>query len=280
MTFHLEAQFTEALLPMTRAGSLTFRAFPIPRAAVLFALFWLAACGPAAIPEGISDPYEAQNRAVHEENKALDRALVKPASGGYGALPKPLRQGIGHFADNVDTPRMAVNSILQGRVEDAVHSTLRFVVNTTVGIGGLFDPATAIGLESRDTDFGETLHVWGATEGDYVELPIIGTSTERDMAGMAVDRFLNPLSYILPKPQKYAPTLAGGLSRLGDRSTYGSTVDSVLYDSADSYAQSRSIYLQNRRYRLLRFQRGAITDDYLDPYATEPDYYDPYEDNQ
>lgn len=248
--------------------------------AAVVALGWLAACGPAAIPDGISDPYEAQNRAVHAENKALDRGFLKPASGGYGGLPEPVRRGVGHFAANVDTPRMVVNSILQGRVEDAVHSTLRFVVNSTVGIGGILDPATAIGLESRDTDFGETLHVWGATEGDYLELPLLGPSTERDLAGIVVDRFLNPLSFVLEKPEKYAPTAASLLTRLDDRASYGSTVESVLYDSADSYAQSRSIYLQNRRHRLLRFRKGGAGDDYFDPYATDPAYFDPYEDNQ
>lgn len=250
---------------------------PLKSAAALLAALWLAACGPAAIPDGIQDPHEAQNRAIHTENVALDKALVRPASETYGVFPKPLRQGVGHFADNIDTPRMVVNSILQGRVEDAVHSTFRFVLNSTIGIGGLFDPATGIGLESRNTDFGETLHVWGAPEGNYVELPVIGPSTDRDAAGLIVDRFLNPFSYILPSPQRYAPVVAGGLSKLGERATYGSTVDSVLYDSADSYAQSRTIYLQNRRYRLLRFHTGEDGEGYLDPYAGEPDYLDPYE---
>lgn len=250
----------------------------------------VTACGPAAIPSGINDPYEAQNRRVHQENIAVDRAFLKPSSSAYGGIPAPVRHGVAHFADTVDTPRMVVNSLLQGRPDDAIHSTLRFVVNATIGVAGLLDPATEIGLERRDTDFGETLHVWGVPEGDYQELPVIGPSTERDTLGTVVDFALNPLGYVLPSPEKYATTVAGGLSKLGDRYTYGSTVDSILYESADSYAQARTLYLQNRRYELRRFGAGA-DDEYLDPYAdtagtgaptdtyaSDPGYFDPYED--
>ncbi|MCR8724868.1 MlaA family lipoprotein [Frigidibacter sp. ROC022] len=241
----------------------------------------VSGCGPAAIPDGIQDPYEAQNRRVHAENTSLDQVLIKPLSGGYGgSTPRPLRQGISHFADNVDTPRMVVNAILQGRGEDAIHNTFRFILNSTIGLAGLFDPATSIGLERRSTDFGETLHVWGVKEGNYVELPVLGPSTERDSVGKVVDSFLNPLGYVLPSPEKYVTTVSGGLSKIGDRYTYGSTVDSILYDSADSYAQARILYLQNRRHDLLRFgTEGASGKECRDdPDACEPDYYDPYED--
>ena len=126
--------------------------------------------------------------------------LLKPASNAYGGgLPAPVRQGVGHFAGNLDLPRSVVNNVLQGRFPNAVHNTLRFVVNSTFGLAGLFDPATGIGLEARNTDFGETLHVWGVREGNYVELPFLGPSTERDTVGVGVDLFLNPLSYILPQ---------------------------------------------------------------------------------
>jgi phospholipid-binding lipoprotein MlaA len=121
----------------------------LTRLAALAALAALCACGPARLPSGIQDNYEAQNRLVHQANTEIDRALLKPASNAYGGgIPAPVRQGIGHFADNVDLPRAVVNNVLQGRFPNAVHNTLRFVVNTTVGLGGLFDPATGIGLEA------------------------------------------------------------------------------------------------------------------------------------
>lgn len=259
----------------------------LPALAVLTVLA-LAACAPAPIASGITDPHEAQNREVHALNREIDQVVFRPLSRGYGGgVPGPFRQGVANFAANVDLPRSAVNGLLQFRPQDAMHNTLRFVVNTTVGIGGLFDPATAIGLPARDTDFGETLHIWGFGEGNYVELPVIGPSTERDTVGAVVDLALNPLSYVLPKPESYAPTVAQALSNVGDRYTYGTTVDSILYESADSYAQARVLYLENRRYELRRFggAGAAEEDDYLDPYAEDappgaavPDYEDPYED--
>lgn len=251
----------------------------------------LAACGPAPIPDGINDPYEKENRLTHRMNTTLDEAIVRPASGAYGSgLPPPVREGIGNFAGNVDLPRSVVNNVLQLRPQDAVHNTLRFVVNSTVGVLGVFDPATRLGLEERSTDFGETLHVWGVGEGHYQELPVLGPSTARDTFGAVVDLALNPLSYVLPSPEKYATTAAQGLSTLGDRYTYGTTVDSILYESADSYAQARVLYLENRRYELRRLGRGgAVEDEYFDPYAeqdgaaapgpaADPGYVDPYED--
>jgi phospholipid-binding lipoprotein MlaA len=251
----------------------------------------LASCGPAPIPEGINDPYEKENRLTHEMNRALDTAIVRPASGAYGGgLPQPVRRGIGNFAGNVDLPRSVVNNVLQLRAEDAVHNTLRFVVNSTVGVLGLFDPASRIGLDARPSDFGETLHVWGVGEGHYQEVPVLGPSTARDTFGTVVDLALNPLSYVLPSPERYSTTVANGLSTLGDRYTFGTTVDSILYESADSYAQARVLYLENRRYELRRLgRRGAtIEDEYFDPYADDsaagavpvedPGYIDPYED--
>lgn len=251
---------------------------------------FLAACGPASVPSGINDPHEQSNRRIHSFNTGFDRDVVRPISNVYGdGVPSPLRRRVGNFAENVDTPRQVVNDVLQLRFPSAVHNTWRFVINTTVGIGGLFDPASKMGLTPRPTDFGETLHVWGVGEGNYQELPLIGPSTSRDTFGMVVDLALNPLTYVIPKPEGYSTTVAKGLSRLNDRYTYRTTVDSVLYESADSYAQTRTIYLQNRRYELRQLGRGraSIEDDYIDPYAddaasVEPayDYTDPYEESQ
>jgi phospholipid-binding lipoprotein MlaA len=230
----------------------------------------LSGCAAPPPPAEINDPYEARNRAVHEANRDLDRIFVRGASNAYGnTVPEPVRESVGNFASNLDQPRLVVNNILQGRAENALHNTFRFLVNSTFGIAGLFDPATDMGLAARDTDFGETLHVWGAGEGAYVELPVLGPSTERDTVGRVVDIALNPLRYAdLTSEQSAGLFASSAASRIGDRYRFSSTVDSILYDSADSYAQARLIYLQNRR-----FQLGQETSD-----AAFDPYYDPYED--
>jgi phospholipid-binding lipoprotein MlaA len=246
----------------------------------------LTACGPAALPPGdsIADADEAQNRAVHRFNVALDRGLLSPASQGYGsAVPEPLRDGVDNFASNLAQPSYILNNLLQVRVGQALHNTLRFLVNSTIGLGGLFDPATALGLEARDTDFGETLHVWGAPEGDFMMLPVFGPSTTRDTVGLVVDIALNPVRHAVPASDRRYVTGAEVLDRFGDRYEMADTFDSVLYDSSDSYAQLRSLYLQNRRFQLggpaLSFEgqgRGEdiYADPYTDPYAAP--YIDPY----
>ena len=126
----------------------------------------LSACGPATIPSGIDDPQEAQNRAVHAFNRGLDRNLLRPTANTYSRIrPEPVENGISNFAGNLDLPGDVVNNLLQLRIGRAAENTLRFAINSTVGIGGLFDPATALGVAGDPTDFGETLHVWGAPEG-------------------------------------------------------------------------------------------------------------------
>ena len=226
----------------------------------------LAACGQPQVEQGFDDPYEAQNRAVHEINRSIDRAILRPASKGYSVIPEPVQRGIGNFADNLDLPGSIVNDVLQANVDDAASNFTRFLINTTLGLGGVFDPATSFGLHARDSDFGETLYVWGAAEGHYVELPLMGPSTKRDAIGRIVDLFANPLGYILPKPERYAIPLSGAASKVGDRYRLRGTIDSILYDSADSYAQLRLLYLENRRFEL----GNAPADDYFDPYE------DPY----
>jgi phospholipid-binding lipoprotein MlaA len=222
------------------------------------------------------DPFEEENRERHEFNKSLDRGVVRPLGKGYGfALPDPVEAGISNFGDNLNMPGVAVNSTLQGDLKGLGLATVRFVVNTTVGIGGLFDPASAMGIPDHDTDFGETLHVWGAPEGAYLELPLIGPSTERDAVGTVVDVFTNPLLYAFKGSDRGILAFLVILSGLGDRSQFSDTVDSVLYESADSYAQSRLIYLQNRRFKLGQDEGGETGTDPYDDLYTDP-YEDPY----
>lgn len=225
----------------------------------------VTACSAPAPVQPHFDPDETNNRQRHEFNRSVDRAFLKPASGAYGGVvPEPVRQGVSNFAENLDVPGDVVNSLLQGRVGLAFENTLRFALNSTIGIGGLFDPARALGVEGRKTDFGETLHVWGAPEGAYHELPFFGPSTDRDTVGAVVDIVLNPVRLALPVAEGNVVTVAKVGSTLGDRYQYSDTVDSILYESADSYAQARLLYLQNRRHEL--GQSGG-----------EEDFFDPYE---
>jgi len=232
----------------------------------------LAACTPA--PDGVAfhDPYESNNRANHELNKSLDTNVVRPLANGYGTVvPDPIRTGVSNFSANLSLPGQIINNVLQADLRGAGQNTARFLMNSTVGLVGLFDPATAVGLFEEDADFGETLAVWGVGEGAYVELPLLGPSTERDAIGKIVDFALNPLRG-LETPESTYVGVAGAGSGLDQRYRLGDTIDGVLYGSADSYAQSRLIYLQNRRFEVGGDVGTPVEDPYLDPYI------DPYAD--
>lgn len=233
-------------------------------------LVGMLAAGCASDPGSgaFNDPYEAQNRAVHATNLEVDRLLLRPTSKAYGAgIPKPVQQGISNFADNFATPGVMVNDLLQGDVNHLVENTFRFVINSTIGFAGVFDTADAFGLHGKSTDFGETLHVWGVREGAYLELPFYGPSTERDATGLVVDLVLDPLGFVLPSPEKHLGTLTKLASKVGDRGRYSETVDSILYESADGYAQARILYLQNRRFELGQETASDTIDPYEDPYG-------------
>ncbi|WP_368185290.1 VacJ family lipoprotein [Aestuariibius sp. HNIBRBA575] len=216
----------------------------------LVLLAGLSACTAPQPGAEFNDPFEDTNRSVHAFNKQLDTAVLRPAGQATAALPMEIREPVANFADNISLPGMIVNGALQGDIGGASTNTMRLFVNTIVGIGGLFDPASAIGLEEESTDFGETLHVWGVQEGAFIELPGYGPSTERDAAGKIVDLVIDPLSRFGHPDVSTAATGAKVADLAISRGEFGDTIDSVLYDSADSYAQSRLLYLQNRRFEL------------------------------
>lgn len=227
----------------------------------------LAGCAAPPPPAQPYDPDEANNRERHEFNKALDRSIVQPLAASLGGEGTgAFGRGVANFADNLDVPGDVVNNVLQFRLVRAAENTLRFAINSTIGLGGVLDPARTMGLGGKKTDFGETLHVWGVAEGAYHELPLIGPSTDRDTVGKLVDAAMNPVRLALPARAAWVPPVASLGSRLGDRARFSGTVDSILYDSADSYAQARLLYLQNRRFEL---GQTVSEDDFFDPYAEE-----------
>ncbi|MEM1363797.1 MAG: VacJ family lipoprotein [Pseudomonadota bacterium] len=217
----------------------------------------------------INDPLEPVNRGVHNFNVAIDQAFFRPVAVAYGTVvPRPVRQGVSNVADTLDTPRRAINHLLQGDVVNGVHNFWRFVVNATVGIGGIFDVATPIGLDERNTDFGETLFIYGAGEGPIVTTPFFSHYTTRNLAGEIGDIFLNPFSLILNYPDNLGAIAVAGADLTGDRYDFRDTVDTVLYDSADSYVATRQIYLENRRFELgVTPEEEAFFDPYEDLYA-------------
>jgi phospholipid-binding lipoprotein MlaA len=244
----------------------------------------LAGCGAPSGPDAINDPFEPANRNVHAFNKGVDRALVGPSAKGFGVLPDPVKRGIDNVADTLALPGDIGNNLLQLRLADAGKNTLRLGVNLTFGLAGLLDVSSDLGLDGEPTDFGETLHVWGLGEGPYLELPLAGPSTLRDAVGMVVDAAFDPVGRVLPTREANAARIVRIFSRLGDRDRFSDTVDSLLYESADSYAQARLLYLQNRRFELGQgggAAAGASDDGFIDPYAETPvddGFIDPYED--
>ncbi|MCB1339900.1 MAG: VacJ family lipoprotein [Pseudooceanicola sp.] len=253
---------------------------PVRAIAVTLLVALVAACTtPDHVMRGsgdVFDPYEGMNRRIHGLNRGLDRVAFRPASKGYVSIvPEPMVQSFSDFADNLSMPKNMVNALLQGNPKLFGQALARFLINTTVGFAGLADPATEFGLPDAQTDFGETLHVWGAQEGAYIELPVFGPSTERDAAGILVDFFLNPIGYAKNNPAHNITAYAEIVQKMGDRGRFSDTVDSILYESEDSYAQARVIYLQNRRFELAGTDGDAYVDPYDDSYPDD-NYEDPY----
>ncbi|MEJ0100512.1 MAG: VacJ family lipoprotein [Pseudomonadota bacterium] len=140
----------------------------------------------------------APTRTVYKFNDALDRAVAKPVAKAYvSATPAPVRTGVSNFFNNLGYTKVMVNDLLQGKVTQFFSDTARLVVNTTVGIGGLFDPASQIGLAAHDEDFGQTLGKWGVAPGPFLMLPLLGPSDMRDGLGLVADRFSEPDTYIV-----------------------------------------------------------------------------------
>ncbi|WP_235952961.1 VacJ family lipoprotein [Salipiger sp. PrR002] len=246
---YIKIRFFLMTIPRTGGCASLLRAF-----AAMALITGFAACatpGPGESPDGIFDPQEPANRRVHSFNKKIYSGLSGKGDGGMiSSLPQPVKSGVVNFSDTVALPQTVVNQILQGRLLRASRNTLRFSVNATLGIAGLMDVASPMGLPEDRSNFGETLFVWGFPEGAYMELPVLGPSTERETVGLFVDFFTDPFAYVLPSPQRYVRYGA----RLGElaikRSDYGDAIDAVLTGSADSYAQARVIWLEKRRHEL------------------------------
>ena len=228
----------------------------------------LAGCAVSPDPDSLSfDPMEEQNRAAHEMNKQSDAEFYGPLARGYGeAVPEEVRNTISNLRDNWRLPGQVIQYGLQGRGTDAAKSTTRFAVNTLLGLGGLLDIATEMGLPYDETNFDETFYTWGIPEGGYLELPVVGPGTQRDWTGYVLDQMLDPTWYVLPVAATNGLLVLGGFDIVNDRYELDPVMNTLLYESADSYNAQRIAYLQNMRARL---QGGTDIDQLEDIYADE-----------
>lgn len=190
------------------------------------------------------DPYERVNRQVLDANLAVDDAVLRPVALGYrDVVPEFARTRVRNAIDNISEPRILANNILQGRLLDAGHTTLRFVFNSTLGVGGLFDVATDFGIARRTGDFGQTLNAWGVESGPYLMLPLGGPSNARDTVGLVTDGFLNPLTWLIPFEGNVVRSVVGGVD-LREQNVEG--LDALRSGSLDFYARLRSVWQQRR----------------------------------
>ncbi|MDX1593608.1 MAG: VacJ family lipoprotein [Gammaproteobacteria bacterium] len=215
------------------------------RAAVLLAvLLGLAGCASNPYPED-KDPLEPTNRAMYAFNDALDKVLLEPVSDVYVAVtPRPVRAGVTNFFINLAYPGVVLNDLLQGKVDHAMSDTGRFLVNSTVGILGLFDPASDLGIERREEDFGQTLAVWGADEVAHLHLPLIGPNSVRDAPGLLVEGFTNLLYYF--EGSVALPLTV--LRVINERANRGTAMKIREQAALDPYLFTREAYRQRRRY--------------------------------
>lgn len=234
---------------------------------VLALLAVLSGCASQTPKSAVNpDPLEGANRAFYGINEGLDRGLVKPIAEVYEKVtPEPARMAVTNFFDNLFYLNVIVNSFLQGKFGQGASDTGRFVVNSTLGLGGLFDVATGMGLPQHTEDFGQTLAKWGFAKGPYVYLPIKGPNSTRDLPDIATSMLLNPLTYIsggilIPIQALRIINLRANLldeTRIRDEA------------AVDPYSFTREAYLQRREY--LIYDGAPPSEGYEDIFEEESD---------
>jgi phospholipid-binding lipoprotein MlaA len=239
---------------------------------VVLLLGLLSGC--ASLPPGAkpdpADPWERMNRGTHRFNNAVDRAVLKPAATAYrDYVPRLVRVGIGNVLDNLDYPVTILNQFLQGKLVDGLKDTGRFVMNSTLGIGGLFDPASDAGLPKNDEDFGQTLGRWGVPSGPYLEIPFLGPSTVRDAPSRYLDSFNRQAELfnidLGPLDDTTVEYVRIGLSALDTRVDL-MNVDRVREQAYDEYVFVRDAWRQRREYSV---RDGDVEEEPLEEFPDE-----------
>jgi len=219
--------------------------------------------GCASLPEGSTrdprDHVERFNRSIYKFNTALDHAILRPVARGYVKVtPRPVRTGVSNFFGNLGYTKTIGNDIFQGHFLDFGSDIARLVVNTTVGIGGVFDPATRFGLEKHDRDFGQTLGKWGLPTGTYLVLPLLGPSDVRDGLGLIPDRFMSIESQISDPAIQAGLTVADKIDGRAKLLPFDKAIDTAF----DPYAFVRNIWFQRRDHKV----HGDAAPEVLLPY--------------
>ena len=200
-----------------------------------------------SVEEFDNDPLEPINRVIFSVNDGLDVVIIRPIATVYKTvLPTFVRRGIGNFLSNVATPITLANDLLQGEWLRAENTIVRFMLNTTAGVGGLADVAQHVGYQRHTEDFGQTLAVYGVPSGPYLVLPILGPSSPRHAVGRVVDLFANPWFWLLADEETLVRLTPGAVSVVHARSESLESLDAIRETSPDYYVSIRSLYTQNR----------------------------------
>lgn len=217
-------------------------------------------------PEGIADPLEGVNRAIFKVNNVGDEYILEPVAKGYRFItPKPLRNMIGNFLRNLNSPVIIGNELLQGDIKGAGNATGRMVVNTLAGFGGIFDFASDAGMEYQPEDFGQTLAVWGLDDGLYLMLPLLGPSSLRDATGRLVDGYADPLrTYLFNIDEKHLHYTRVGGNIVSKREELIDVINDLRRNSFDYYAAIRSAYYQRRQSEIADGDMSAAFDEFDD----------------
>ena len=216
----------------------------------LLSLGLLLLLGCAALPPGKRnprDPWERMNRATYRFNDTFDRAIAQPVARGYRkATPHFVQTGVTNFFDNLEYPIVMVNDLLQGQLKPFLSDTGRLLLNTTVGIGGLMDPATSLGLEKNDREFGQTFGKWGIGSGPYLVIPFLGPSDVRDAFGTLANTYADPRAYLHNAYWRYGLWVL----RMIDNRAHFLDAQGALDSAYDPYAFLRNVYLQHRDFKV------------------------------
>ena len=196
-----------------------------------------------------NDPLEPMNRVSFAFNDNLNQFVFRPFDKVYRWIfPEPVRTGVHNFSTNLSQPCYLVNALLQGDFKDGAQIFGRFFTNSTLGIGGLFDVATDLGIEAPKKDFGQTLYTWGVKEsGPYLVLPVLGPSNVRDATGTVADFFIDPVDWSLPKAEKHLLLYRYAIMGVDKIDSTSDLLWNLKQSSVDPYAALRTMYQQNRK---------------------------------
>ena len=217
--------------------------------ALLLLIAGLAGCAsqPATMTDPERDPWEAYNRKIHSFNMGVDKAIAQPVARGYDAImPDAPQRGVRNFFRNLNYPVTFLNLILQGKFEESLTATGRFLMNSTVGLAGFFDVATKVEIPEYKEDFGQTLAVWGWKDSPYLVMPVFGPYTARDFIGRSFYGYFHPISYVAREYNNYIPLVVDLITLRAELLPFQAELDAA----SDPYVLVRDVYLQNREYNI------------------------------